>query len=162
MNKHFLCAISLLCMIGLSVSNVHSQQNLLLKLKDGSEKRSALSSIRKITFLGTNLILNYKDGASSLYSDASIQKLFFGVSSGVQELIVDKNLLMVYPNPASSFISLKNVPDVVLNVSIYRLDGTVLLSTQILSDGDQIDVSKLTKGFYLLKVNNTALKFMKL
>lgn len=88
--------------------------------------------------------------------------MVFNVVSGTQSVIGAETTLTVYPNPASDYISIKNSVEGLMNVRIYSLDGAVLLTAQIFSSSQQINVSSLSKGFYLLKVNNQALKFMKL
>jgi hypothetical protein len=70
---------------------------------------------------------------------------------GTYEFIEPK--LAVYPNPASDFLNIA-VPAEYLNaaISVVSMKGEVLMNVQ--SDGltNQIDVSSLTGGFYLIVV----------
>jgi len=161
MKLKLLLAITLFYLIGSCTSKIQSQ-NLILKFNDGTEKSSGLNSLNKITFSGTNMILNYTDGTTGSFSESTIKKMVFNVVSGTQSILGDETTLVVYPNPASDYISLRNTPEGATTVKVFRLDGALLVSKQITSEDKQIDISTFTKGFYLLKVNNQALKFIKL
>lgn len=47
------------------------------------------------------------------------------------------------------------------NIVIYSLDGKILLQEEK-SNNEQIDISLLEKGIYVLKVNNRTFKFSKI
>jgi hypothetical protein len=47
-------------------------------------------------------------------------------------------------------------------VSIYRMNGVLVLSTQVSSISKSLNVSYLSGGLYLLKVNDQTFKFIKL
>jgi hypothetical protein len=160
MKKKTLLA-TLVCLIGLGVNTVRCQNNLILKLADGTEKSSILSSLGKITFSGTNMILNYNDGTTGVFDESSVTKMVFSTVSAVETVSATGNELAVYPNPASNFIAIKNAPEQQFNYSIYGLDGSLLISAKQTA-GSQINISNLQKGFYVIKVNNQAMKFLKL
>jgi sugar lactone lactonase YvrE len=64
-----------------------------------------------------------------------------------------QNDLRFYPNPASDFIYLENSTGENLSAEIYDLTGRKLLSFENLSsDRQQIDISGLEKGLYVLRV----------
>ena len=74
--------------------------------------------------------------------------------------IVDyKNVLMVYPNPASSTITLKGVLNKKNSYKIISIDGK-LLKNEILNTS-KIDVSFLRKGVYFLEYENRKIKIIK-
>lgn len=58
--------------------------------------------------------------------------------------------LTVFPNPATNFISLKQAGQ----VSIYALDGTVVL-TKTIQENEQISIKNLNSGSYLIELNNS-------
>jgi hypothetical protein len=162
MKRRLLFIAILAAFIGLSITKMQSQSNLILRFNDGSEKSSALSSIGKIIFSGTNMILNYNDGTTGAYDESLVNKMVFNVVSGIEPVTGTSSELSIYPNPATDYISLKNTPEGEVNLCIYSLDGAVLISSELLSAAQQIDISALKKGFYVIKVNNQAMKFMKL
>jgi hypothetical protein len=72
--------------------------------------------------------------------------------------------LSVYPNPTSDMLYLANADELgIENISVYDISGKVVLSQN--STANQIDVSQLPQGIYLLKTttgsSTTSLKFIK-
>ena len=73
--------------------------------------------------------------------------------------VVDcKNDLIVYPNPASSTITLKGVLIKNNNYKIISIDGKVL-KKEILKTSN-IDISDLKKGVYFLEYDNNRIKLI--
>ena len=56
----------------------------------------------------------------------------------------------VYPNPVSDFLTI-NLKKKALKLAIYDLSGKLLLSTFLQRETNQLDVSNLSKGMYLVK-----------
>lgn len=148
--------------MGISIVHGQSPSNLQLVLTDGTQQATPLSSIKKITFTGTTMILNYSDGTQGSFASSGIQKLLFSSATATQTVPDNVKRISVYPNPATDYIKLKNISEGTNTVVIYRLDGAVLLTALINNAAEQLNITTLAKGFYLLKVNNQALKFMKL
>lgn len=69
-----------------------------------------------------------------------------------------------YPNPATNVINLKSVENVDA-VSIYNLAGQQVINDRINRKDSQINVSRLTKGTYVMKVEingkSASYKFIK-
>lgn len=163
MNKRLLLLTILILLIGLGFAKSQSQNSLILRFTNGTENGSMLAALDKITFSGTSMLLNYTNGTSSNFEESNIKNMIFrAVVSGIQRVGISNGKLNIYPNPASDYISLQNAPEGELNFSIYALDGTILLSSKLISATQQIDISMLKKGFYVIKVSNQAMKFMKL
>jgi hypothetical protein len=70
----------------------------------------------------------------------------------VNELI-DENFI-VYPNPTTEMITIKS--NSVINVSVMDEFGRVVLT----SKSNTIDVSNLSNGVYILRINNTTKKII--
>ena len=92
-----------------------------------------------------------------LYSD----KMVLSVKSGIEEIALPDNSLMIYPNPASGSINVKFAfaKDEYASVGIYSLDGKLLstLFSGNLTNGNHdlnFDISKLTfaAGVYIIKL----------
>lgn len=64
---------------------------------------------------------------------------------------VEKNDVLIYPNPAKNSLFIKS-KDIILGYEIYSLEGRKLLSKEQKIGLDNIDVSKLSVGNYLLKL----------
>ncbi len=69
---------------------------------------------------------------------------------GVNEKKMVTNSLKLYPNPASGNITLETPETGTL--SVYNLNGILVLEQKIIKQTTTIDVSKLPEGLYLLKV----------
>lgn len=162
MKHNLFLTLFLFCMFGFGVVTVFSQSTLLgIKKTDGSEKNISLSALGKITFSENNLILNYPGGSNEVVAISSIRKLVFGAPTGVSLSKVDKSI-RIYPNPATDYIVLKDVPEGEMCVSIFSVSGSPVLRLPLSSASQPIDISRLPQGLYILKVNNQALKFTKL
>ena len=146
-------------------------QTLVIKAKDGTETTKQVSLLQNFTFSNSNLMLKPFAGSTESYGVSTISKIYFKdlpvvtvpVTTGIEDVVAgDANAAMsIYPNPANDLIYLKNAPDQVSPISIYRIDGTLVLSAQ-LPFGSSVDVSALNKGLYFLRVNNKGFKFIKL
>jgi hypothetical protein len=106
------------------------------------------------------MILKKTDASFDSYLISSISKMTFGLYSDVPNVQRNKTALAVFPCPATNRIQLKNAPDGEINITIFSLDGQVLLSTKM-SGSQTIDINKLSPGLYLLKTGNDILKFVK-
>lgn len=60
--------------------------------------------------------------------------------------------LKVFPNPAQDFITIQ-LDELIREVQIFDLSGKLILQSNSLSKEDRIDLSGLSKGMYILKVN---------
>lgn len=139
-------------------------QDLYLKTKDGVITMKSLETLKKFTFSNNNLLINYLSGPAETYSLSNISKLSFkSAITGVDELSLSgTTTLKVYPNPVTDIIYIQNAPEVTYTVSIYRISGSLVLTTKLSSGTKSIDVSYLASGLYLLNVNGLTFKFVKL
>jgi hypothetical protein len=142
-------------------SQAEQQKSLAVRLQDGTEVNTATNSLQKITFSDNNMVLNKIDGTTTSFPVSTIKKLYFSTVNINSISSPENNSVYIYPNPASDFIYIKNITEVGANISIYGIDGTIALKTTIISDNQQVDVSDLANGIYLLKVNSQAFKFTK-
>ena len=153
----------LLCLIT-GAEKVKAQNNLVLKLKGEASQSADLSTLQKITFQNNSLFMNYKDGSTASFELANIEKIVFGSSGGTStgSIKADETRLNIYPNPAVDVIYLKNLKEEGSSLSIYSLDGKLVMKTGPVYGEGPINIGSLSQGFYLLKVNNQTLKFNKL
>ncbi len=83
------------------------------------------------------------------------------VSVGIREL-ENKEQFLIYPNPASDFITIKSTKSTLLNkdYKIYNIIGA-MVSSGILDEKNQIDVSSLSQGVYQLHLAGYTAKILK-
>ena len=86
---------------------------------------------------------------SSVVKDASIM--------GTEDLT--KKALLIFPNPVHQKLSVSGL-EKAENFQMYSIDGK-LLKTGNLAPDQSIDLSKLAKGIYILKIAGKSLKFIK-
>lgn len=139
-------------------------QDLYLKTKDGTTTIKSLETIKRFAFSNNNLLLNYLSGPVESYSLSNISKLSFkSTVTGVDELSISGTLsLKVYPNPVEDVIYLQNAPEIPFKISIYRISGSLVYTTELSSGSKSINVGYLSSGLYLLNVNGLTFKFVKL
>ena len=75
------------------------------------------------------------------------------INTGIQE-VVSKNNMLVYPNPANSFINVMYNGRGTKQVKILSITGNSMLETSFDNDNTQIDISSLPSGLYFVEVNN--------
>jgi bacillolysin len=78
----------------------------------------------------------------------SINKLKYG---NADQRAFDENELRVYPVPAHDYLNIETDLEV-QRISIYALDGKMLIINEGDDLGDQIDVSALLSGAYILRI----------
>ena len=153
----------LLLFLLISFLQVHAQDTYLNVVStDGTESQVSLTDIRNLTFSNAdNFYVNLLTGVSDSFQYTSVRKLVFTTTSGLHEEVDAKNLISIYPNPAKSFINLKNLDGKEMNVVIYSVAGIQVANLKNVSEGQSIDVSFLPNGVYFVKVNNQTFKLLK-
>ena len=88
-----------------------------------------------------------------LYSPSSGVNIYYlksaQLTTSVQPVVIEKNEVWIYPNPATDRVFVKvNEPT---QVAVYNLAGSMVKSRLIESQNDFINVSDLQPGMYLIK-----------
>jgi hypothetical protein len=65
--------------------------------------------------------------------------------------ITNENVLLVYPQPAKDYITIK-ADETLTNVEIYNPLGELIFSNKVNSNSPNLDISSLSKGYYLMSV----------
>ena len=69
--------------------------------------------------------------------------------------------IFVYPNPATSNLTIMNKSRIKGNIDLFDLTGNKLNSSLIQSEKTTLDISALVPGIYILKANNVSFKIVK-
>ena len=98
---------------------------------------------------------NSANSASTCYT----LKVQLGTATrpGINTMFVsEKNVVSVYPNPVSNFLNISLAGEVSSKSSFVLFDakGLVVMEQALIKNPQAVDVSRLAKGFYLLKINN--------
>lgn len=125
---------------------------------DGNEYEYRLASVEEILFEtnrgSSSMTLVGKDGIQV----EGIQTLLFGTMQDVPTSIDESGEVKVYayPNPVVNTLNVLGVSETE-PLFVYDLSGKCLMTER----GNKVEVSSLTKGTYILKVNNQCIKFIK-
>ena len=90
--------------------------------------------------------------------DIAFLSMPYQLTSAVDE--AETNSTVLYPNPVKEYIFLTKINTVNYrgNIEIFSLDGKKVLESEY---REKIDVSFLQSGVYILKTNNSSIKFIK-
>lgn len=143
--------------IGLNAQNVVVVEN-----NDNTTQTFALGEQGEMLFTENNdsLVVRISENDYTSFLLSEINKIYFVHVSSVSEIDV-QNTMFVYPNPARDFIKIANNSQENQILSIYSIDGRMLVK-QNYSANEGIDISSLKEGLYIVKLNGQTFKFSKL
>ncbi len=81
--------------------------------------------------------------------------------TSVDKLSSNTSEIIIYPNPAISFIYIESASKESLDYKLSTLAGQIILSGTINSKHQRLDIKELPQGFYLLKTGNRTFKIIK-
>lgn len=90
-------------------------------------------------------------------TDGTVLK--FTAVSGVSDIAVARQSQLRH-NPVETTLEFTAAPDAPCTLGVYSLQGTLLLSADGWN-GEDVDVSNLAPGLYLVNFNNQSIKFYK-
>lgn len=102
--------------------------------------------------------------------DASVEIWTFFTKYDINGLIVPTSVnplhenltdINIYPNPTSLFINIELDLSEDLECSLLDLAGQTILHTSINKNNNKLDVSKLNRGMYILRIGNQSFKILK-
>lgn len=106
---------------------------------------------------GSGSIVVYDSNNDVIYNSPGNYGAGGATSFTVNELVLGNNdnqlsNVVIYPNPARSVLNIENAEN--SSIEIYDLLGRVVLSKNNISINQQLNVSNLTTGTYLIKITN--------
>jgi hypothetical protein len=153
--------VSLLILSGSWLTPLISQNNMTLHFVNGTEQYTSLSGLSKISFSDNNMVMTFTNGRFEAIELLSVQSIgFYNNVDGV-EVQESSDAMMIYPCPATDRVTLANIPEGAKKAVLYRLDGSMVYCIQLSSTSQDIDVRSIPSGFYVLRVNNSIVKFVK-
>jgi hypothetical protein len=136
-------------------------QSMIVETENGVSAAENLNSIQNLKFPNKNLVLRKTDNSTRSFNLLSIKKLYFSQESVNSVINTDINEITIYPNPSVDVLRIENAPEQNTSLSIYSINGTKILQTEISGTDNEINVSHLKTGMYFLKINSQTLKFIK-
>ena len=112
----------------------------------------ATASLKKITFENGNVVVTTSNGASTSYAISSISQMYFSsTSAGIGSISTDSNI--VWDGTTLSLNGLQG------KVQVYQPSGALVASES--ADAERINLSRLSKGVYVVNVNGQSFKIVK-
>lgn len=149
--------ITIFMALGLTCSVFAQAITFNIVKTDGTTADYVISGNSKIYYSDTQLFIQ-NDGETVSYDLSDLRKAFFATIDNDDE--IDHQQLAIYPNPATDVLKINNTSDY-QTVTIYSIDGKVVKRVEV-SDEDEINVSNLNAGLYIIGVGNEFAKFIKL
>lgn len=146
------------CLLVVSFTQLDAQ-NMNVTKTDGTLLSVQLNNLKKITFSSGNMVLNYTTGSADNLGIALISKVTFNSFTDVRNTLAE-NTIAVYPNPATNYILLKDIPGDAKEIMVYSISGVKVMSLS--GQISKIDISSLKPGIYIVRVQNQMFKFSKI
>lgn len=122
---------------------------------------SDFENVTKFYFYNGNLMLD-QSGVTTAIPLETIKRLELdAVSNFISVADWGESTILIYPNPTSDKLYFSSPSEQNVLVAIYSLNGQLLKREQV-STSENLDVSSLSKGIYIIKVNDQIYKFSKL
>lgn len=150
-----------LLLILLVSSYSFAQTGVTVTYYDGTTQGFNVTTAGKLYFASDNLYVKL-DGTTTptTIPVTIIQKITFGATLSNATFGENKNNLVLYPNPSSDVFRIKSDENEELKINIYSLQGQLVHQGKYQTNED-VNVSNLSSGLYLVQVNGLTIKFSK-
>ncbi|MDR2009718.1 MAG: T9SS type A sorting domain-containing protein [Bacteroidales bacterium] len=168
MKKKIIHLLKMFCIVFFviccSYHQISAQTEIVVEYYDGTDEIFSVYETGKLYFDGSDLIIDENGLNTQSIAVSSIRKIT--MLQNEQVSVVDNNLTLttgicIYPNPAADYVSVANAGTGRIYVELYSLSGQLLLKDNYMPD-EQINISHLKTGLYILKINGEILKINKL
>lgn len=145
-------------------SFIHGQTLVTITYVNDSNYIYSLSPSGKLWFSSTELIINTSDTNSPIYIPIlEIRKITFNdndPNTESNQIVKNNETISIYPNPTNDYFDIVAPNYSKLKISIFDTNGAMLIS-EIYENEKRVDVSNLSKGIYIVVVNNQSFKLIK-
>jgi len=155
--KHKKLKTCVVLLLGLGLQATQAQTALFVKQKVGINTPFNLSTLKSLTFDGSNVTVNKKDASTSSFVRSNVQYMNFGVNTDIDPINGEKkNKLTLYPNPVQDVLNIAYTNENAQNIQIeiVGIDGKVALKTRLGNATSSISVATLPRGFYVCRIIN--------
>ena len=147
--------MTLLCVVMCAIQMMAI--NLQIEQQSGNRVLQDIAVIGKWVFEGDNLVLLDKEG-NILATEAiyNIRKIVFAEADDTSlDNMSNQPIIRIYPNPTHDVLIVEGVAEQQLRV--FDMQGRMLLNEV----GNQVEVSQLADGTYLLQIGTQVVRFIK-
>ncbi len=118
-----------------------------------------LNAIKNITLSSNNtMLVSFKNGAQHFFSPC-LTCYFIDSPSSIDK-VMSSDSFEVFPNPVSDLLYINSNNPIGL-ISIYDINGKLIISQESDEMQTSIDLSMLRKGIYFVRTNQQAVKILK-
>ncbi len=126
---------------------------------NGEEHPITLSTGGELQISDESLTVVAGSEATYSYLLDEVSKVLFAGQVSVREVEAGP-AISAYPNPAGSYFVLQGVAEGQHQLTVYGSNGSKVFSTSYQA-GQQVDISELPQGLYLVRVDNSVTKLIK-
>lgn len=138
-----------------------AQTGVTVTFYNGTTQGFNVTTAGKLYFASDNLYVKLNGTTAPTTIPVSIiQKITFGATLSTTTFGENENNLVLYPNPSSEVFRIQSNIDETLKIKIYSLQGQLVHQGNYQTNED-INVSDLASGIYLVQVNGLTIKFSK-
>jgi hypothetical protein len=116
---------------------------------------SPINSVNKLTEYATVLKQEYA------MNETECGNNFNEIQEDLGIVKVDASDILIYPNPFQETLTVTGLDEVGGTLSVYNMEGKILLSQNINSGEVKIEMSTLKTGVYFIKIENGANNYLK-
>lgn len=151
------CLIVMFWIIDISIA----QTGLTVTYYDGTTQNFTVETAGKMYFDTNNLYIKTNVSATPTTIPVSIiRKIIFTDVLSTDTMEQNQQKLVLYPNPTNGFFRFSSDEQLDFNLRIFNLKGQLVLEGNYTTEQD-IDVSRLTHGIYMVQANGITFKFIK-
>ena len=135
---------------------------MIIEMKNGTKIEREITNVSRLAIDNNDLSLVFLSSAAETYNPADIEKIYFenvGTPLGLNEESLQSPVINAASNGKSLHITgiiCDNTP-----LYIYALNGSCVASEILNSGYNNVDISDLAQGLYIVKINDFTTKFIK-
>lgn len=161
MNKQILIAMIFMIAM-LATMKISAQTTDITVYYRSNPTTDVMQDVKKFYFEGENVVFKLGDGATTSIAMSSIKKMTLAYNEppfqDIEDISANEGF---YPNPTSDMIYFNFNVDSEVSLQIFSSTGQLVMEKMLSSDG-AVDVSSLSEGLYIVKINDRTYKFSKL
>lgn len=152
---------TMLVLLFLTVSLSFAQTGVTVTYYNGTVQQYNVAATGKLYFANDDLYVKVDAATTPTTIPVGIiRKVTFSGTLATATFGENRNNLVLYPNPSSDVIKINADSFEELDVKIYSLTGQLVQQGNF-AVNQEINVSGLSRGLYLVQVNGVTIKFSK-
>lgn len=138
-----------------------AQTIVTVTMQDASTQVFNVMASGKLFFENDQLVVIEAFSQSAAIDISDIRKVQFRTENEDAISSISKDNIVIYPNPTTGKITITGLDGVAVDVSVYSANGQLVMKRKITSD-EEIDLSDMKRGLYMLKINDSVYKISKI